>query len=421
MSALLLAGGTGAALGADVFPVCPADRTFRRSLDVWYGTVTIKDANGVVLSTKNAVAIDQTVSSFEDPDVPGMIQVLRADPAVDQRVKDGLGAFDDGTGDSAIVWALRPPTGSDANPQQTLLNAFGTAGATAGAGTLTQADPTSAQRTLQLGAFDSGEFAPVLVGDFDALDTTDASGALLCGHQTDNTTILCPYAPFGVCEFPPGPCFFETPPCAWLVTVHSVFVADVTFHELNATYTLVPAGFACRTLDAFGQTSPQLSSTSWAGARSTTEYRVGGGGVEVKKGGPLYWKPQSFGRAQRACVKLTRLCSSGHHSVLLKTQGTWPSGTIAVFYDSAAKRVGIETYRPDKGWRTLRTFARVLAHGDVLGGEALEDGTLRAYVNGELVGEASGGTWFGGRGGRIGLWFFGSCRAPATLDDFGGE
>ena len=46
---------------------------------------------------------------------------------------------------------------------------------------------------------------------------------------------------------------------------------------------------------------------------------------------------------------------------------------------------------------------------------------LTAPVNGQLVVQAHGGSWFAGKGEHIGLWFFGLGHPAARFDDFGGE
>ncbi len=162
---------------------------------------------------------------------------------------------------------------------------------------------------------------------------------------------------------------------------------------------------------------------SWSG--SVGGYIVLNPEVDVEAGGPIYWKANLFGARQEAFVTLTRADPAGQHqSLLLKVQDndlgqpTWRRGAIAVFYRATEGIIGIETYVPGQGWHTLATFPMTLRDGDQLSARALADGTVEAYVNGRFVGEANAGSFFAGKGGRIGLWFI--VAADALLDDFGG-
>ena len=89
------------------------------------------------------------------------------------------------------------------------------------------------------------------------------------------------------------------------------------------------------------------------------------------------------------CNTLTGIDKKGHHGLLLKVQGgEWRKGTIRVSYEADSQEVGIETYRRKPGWTTLGTFPRLVQEGDVLTGQAFDDGTVRVFVNRDLVGEA---------------------------------
>lgn len=173
-------------------------------------------------------------------------------------------------------------------------------------------------------------------------------------------------------------------------------------------------------LDDFNRSGSKLGQ-SWAGARAVGNYRlVDGSQVEVLAGGPLYWKTPSFGETQEACITLSQIDQKGHHSLLLKVQQNWKRGTIAVYYDGPSQTVGIETYQRRQGWTTLASFPMALQNGDQLGGLALADGTVQAFVNSELIGEAEAGSFFAGKGGKIGLWFLSLGQPHANLDDFAG-
>ncbi|MGQ0604313.1 MAG: hypothetical protein ACT4QE_21735 [Anaerolineales bacterium] len=43
---------------------------------------------------------------------------------------------------------------------------------------------------------------------------------------------------------------------------------------------------------------------------------------------------------------------------------------------------------------------------------------MTAYVNGVLVAEAEAGSFFAGKGGRVGMWFINA--SSAVVDDFSG-
>lgn len=64
------------------------------------------------------------------------------------------------------------------------------------------------------------------------------------------------------------------------------------------------------------------------------------------------------------------------------------------------------------------TIPVVFNNGDVLGAEALADGSVQVYRNGAPIGTATTSPFFVNRGGRIGVWF--QQTAGALFDDFGG-
>jgi hypothetical protein len=163
-------------------------------------------------------------------------------------------------------------------------------------------------------------------------------------------------------------------------------------------------------LDAFG--SAEQASTE--------------GVLDVEAGGPIYWLGNTLGRDQQAFISLVELDPNGqHHSVLLKVQPNkdglprWQRGAIAVFYNTIdGNKVGVETYVPGRGWHTLATFPMTLRDGDQLGGRALANGTVQAFVNGIAIFDQpiSAGPFFANKAGRAGLWF--SVTADTLLDDF---
>ncbi|MDW8215882.1 MAG: hypothetical protein RMJ55_20215, partial [Roseiflexaceae bacterium] len=91
--------------------------------------------------------------------------------------------------------------------------------------------------------------------------------------------------------------------------------------------------------------------------------------------------------------------------------------------DAVNRQITVEALRPGWGWYRVQTFGNIaLRAGDVLGARALADGSVRIYVNCELIGVADTTTVVGNlyvnRGGRIGLFYH--LANNATLDDFGG-
>ncbi len=170
-------------------------------------------------------------------------------------------------------------------------------------------------------------------------------------------------------------------------------------------------------LDDFNRRNGRLGQP-WRGAEGRPNYRIVNRQLDPEGGGPIYW-PTIFGPDQVACVTLTHVDPNGEHqSVLLKIQGDWRQGAVAVFYDAVAEEVGIETFVPGRGWRDLITVPMRLRDGDQLAGRALANGKVQAFVNDFLITETTVEPMFHDRIGQIGLWFI--VAADAVLDDFGG-
>jgi hypothetical protein len=204
------------------------------------------------------------------------------------------------------------------------------------------------------------------------------------------------------------------------------------YHPSMASGTLTLLSDICSNiLDDFNRPKPQLSD-SWTGSRSPKNYRIVNGQVEVLEGGPIYWKNPAFGADQEACITLVKIVEKGDYRLLLKVQERdWAKGAIAVFYDPSKKQVGVKTFVPKQGgvktfihkpeWKILATFPVTLKNGDQLGGQALADGTVRIFVNGQQVGETNAGSFFVNRGGYLGLWMTSPDHKHALLDDFSGK
>jgi hypothetical protein len=193
--------GAGTATAQTDPPPCPdpAIRTWDRTLDVWFGTLTVIE-DGQPMSTADFVELDKPIAA-------GFALQMQADTAVDARVKAALRQWV--AAGTEVEWALGPEDGTDA--QQALIAAFTGAGSAAGPGSLAVGTATPSMARYHGGSFESVETAPVLIGDMDA--------PTLCGGDGQS------------------------------VTVTENFEADVTFHELNATYTLgLSADELCRQL-----------------------------------------------------------------------------------------------------------------------------------------------------------------------------
>jgi hypothetical protein len=159
---------------------------------------------------------------------------------------------------------------------------------------------------------------------------------------------------------------------------------------------------------------------------STSFYKIAANRLDVQAGGPLIWKPTSFGTSQEAFVTLSMIdVKSPSQGLLLKVQtGSAPnSGAIAVVYDAVAKRVRVSSLRLNQSaWTIYSGPSATFANGDVLGARALVNGTVQIYKNATLVTtvtlSSADQTFFNAKGGKIGIW---AAAAPkALLDDFGG-
>jgi len=176
-------------------------------------------------------------------------------------------------------------------------------------------------------------------------------------------------------------------------------------------------------LDDFNRKDGRIG-PDWRGARRKLNYRIKHEEVQVRFGGPIYWREGAFGPTQEACVTLTQVCKVGWQSILLKVQSNrrgnpkWWRNAIAVFYDAFERKVGVETFIRKQGWTLLDSFNAEMQDGDQLGARALGNGAVEVYVNGVLIGTADAGPFFVDKDGFIGLWS--TCFSPgAVFDDFG--
>lgn len=170
-------------------------------------------------------------------------------------------------------------------------------------------------------------------------------------------------------------------------------------------------------LDSFNRPDGELGSL-WFG--KTKGYSIVDQRMDVGSGLPIYWSPNLFGVDQEACVSFVAVDPDGpRQSLVLKVQDDdWRNGAVIVSYDARRRGIYVGTYEPGVGGTLRASFDSSLGVGDQLGGRVMNDGTVQAFVNGVLVGETSAGSFFVGKGGRVGLGFAGADGA--MLEDFAG-
>jgi PKD repeat protein len=179
----------------------------------------------------------------------------------------------------------------------------------------------------------------------------------------------------------------------------------------SQSFTVVVAGL----LDDFNRKNGFLKG-NWNG--TTGSYKIVNKLVDVTGDGPIYWKT-GYGKNQQAGITMTTVDPDGEHSIMLKAiQGDWNKGVILVTYAAATNSILIESKQGSNDWVLHASIPATLANGDTFSAQALETGTVRVYVNGVQVGQASVNPWFNTRSGRIGLWY--NNAADARFDNFTG-
>jgi len=165
---------------------------------------------------------------------------------------------------------------------------------------------------------------------------------------------------------------------------------------------------------------------NWAGLNDPRFFQLVASGVDVQLGGPVLWKPTTFGVNQAAFVTLRALDgTSPAQGILLKVQnGAIPNaGAIAVVYDSLAQAVRVATLRLNQlVWTAYPNAPATFSNGDKLTGCVQADGTVRVYQNSTLLTTVTlspaDQNFFNPKGGKIGLWTINAGNA--LFDDFGG-
>ncbi|KPV52896.1 hypothetical protein SE17_12740, partial [Kouleothrix aurantiaca] len=192
------------------------------------------------------------------------------------------------------------------------------------------------------------------------------------------------------------------------------------------TNTPTPSFPTTSVLDTFNRANGGVGG-GWEGLTGSSYYKVASNKLDVQIGGPLVWKPTSFGTSQEAFVTLATIdTKSPSQGVLLKVQpgSLSDSGAISVVYDAVAKAVRVSTLRTGQNgaWTLYKNSAATFANGDVLGARAGADGTVKIYKNGTLLATVTLSNadqqFFNAKGGKIGIWTIAASKA--LLDDFGG-
>ena len=180
----------------------PRSRIIDRTLDVWYGRLRIEDSNGALVSNADLVRLDKPISE-------GLRTALQADVP---------GTLPPANGQADFEWVY-PGSGNDAgsDARQALVAAFTAAGNAAGPGSLgPPVDGTTSKKDYLLESTGTVEITAPL---------SDPGSATLVGDTDDH--------------FGPNPVKCPGPDQSDLqLSIDNRWVAEVSFHELNATYTL---------------------------------------------------------------------------------------------------------------------------------------------------------------------------------------
>jgi PKD repeat protein len=204
---------------------------------------------------------------------------------------------------------------------------------------------------------------------------------------------------------------------------HPVTVsATNTAGDDTQTFELVVEAVAPPLLDDFNRRDGGLGSR-WDLA-SSVGYLIKNQAGVVGLAGPGYWMGASYGANQEASLVLTNTRHGlGQQGLLLKVQGTakkpsYATGSIRVYYQRD-RGIVVATHWKSLLGKEVGRFAATVVNGDRLSARALADGSVKVFLNGELLGTANAGPNFAGIGGRIGLGYL--LALSATFDDFGGR
>lgn len=183
-------------------------------------------------------------------------------------------------------------------------------------------------------------------------------------------------------------------------------------------------------LDRFNRANSNSLGVNWAGPQDG--YRVQNNAMRVVAGtsstAPVRWG-NAFGANQEAQFTFNEISqSASQQGLALK----WRTGSmIRVAYLRATSQVQVVTTAQSQGTVQRLTISNVtFSPGDTLGAEALADGTVNVYRNGQRIGTVnvrSGTTpWpqqLATGGGNVGVFFVGTQTTntgDARIDDFRG-
>jgi len=180
-------------------------------------------------------------------------------------------------------------------------------------------------------------------------------------------------------------------------------------------------------LDDFNRANGKVGS-NWAISNGLLSYKIVSQQLNVRLGGALIWKPDSFGVNQEAFITFQNTPQDGSiQGLLLKAQSNSriESGVIIVAYNARSNAVNILTLHQSQSGPIRKNYTNspiTFVKGDQLGARVLADGSIEIYKNGTLIATVklnkADQAFFNRRGGRIGIWMLNAPKA--VLDDFGG-
>jgi hypothetical protein len=182
-------------------------------------------------------------------------------------------------------------------------------------------------------------------------------------------------------------------------------------------------------LDNFNRANAGNLGPNWS--TPSTGFRVNTNTLEIRgnAAGAELWTA-SFGANQEAYFTFADVSGLATEQGLVLKAAT--GSMIRVVYRRSTSTVTIQTLDPSNGLVTQGTpiTGVTFVNGDTFGARTLQDGAVRVYRNGTLIGAAdvsSGATpWptaLAQSGGQVGAWFVGTTNTQAgnaRIDNFGG-
>ncbi|MBI5566319.1 MAG: IPT/TIG domain-containing protein [Chloroflexi bacterium] len=201
---------------------------------------------------------------------------------------------------------------------------------------------------------------------------------------------------------------------------------DMGADEIAAVVAPFPA---TAVLDTFNRANNTNLGANWS--TPSTGYRVNANTLQVRSGASQIRWTAAFGANQEAYFTFTDVSTTASEQDLVLKNTGGSTAMIQVIYNRPASQVRIETLDPVNGWVVRATLPAVtFVNSDQFGAQALQDGTVRVYKNGSLIGSTnvtSGAapwpTALAQAGGQIGVAFIGTTNigaGDARINDFGG-